>query len=62
MKVMAPSKKNGKNPPILSMVFINSFEGNCGTFGVEEKKLIVVNDIRSVCLNKIIKIIKIKLE
>jgi hypothetical protein len=50
MKIMAPSKKNEKNPPLLSMVLINSCEGNCGTFGVEENKLIVVNDIGLVCL------------
>jgi hypothetical protein len=37
MEVVAPSKKNEKNPPLLSTMFIIRFEGNCGTFGKERK-------------------------
>jgi hypothetical protein len=32
-------------------MFINSFEGSCGTFG-EGKKSIVINDIGLVCSKK----------
>ncbi len=35
---MAPSKKNEKNPPLSSTMFINWFEGSYGTFG-EEKNI-----------------------
>jgi hypothetical protein len=51
MKVVAPSKKNEKNLPLLSMMFINRFEGSCGTFQ-EEKKSIVINDTGFVCFKK----------
>jgi hypothetical protein len=49
MKVVTPSKKNEKNPPLLSTTLINRFEGKCDTFGKEEKNPIVVNDIGSIC-------------
>jgi hypothetical protein len=52
MKVLAPSKKNEKNPPLLSTTLIIRFEGNCGTFGKEKKKPIVVNNIGSICPKK----------
>jgi hypothetical protein len=52
MKVVAPSKKNEKNPPLLSTTLINRFEGNCDTFGKEGKNPIVINDIGLVCLKK----------
>jgi hypothetical protein len=51
MKVVAPSKKNETNFPLLSTTLINRFERSCGTFG-EEKKLMFVNDIGSICLEK----------
>jgi hypothetical protein len=37
MKVVVASKKNEKKSPMLSMMLINRFEGNCGTFGEEKK-------------------------
>jgi hypothetical protein len=52
MKVVAPLKKNEKNPLLLSLIFINRFEGSCGTFGGELKNPIVVNDIKLVCPKK----------
>jgi hypothetical protein len=52
---VAPLKKNEKKSPLLSMTFINRFKRSCGNFG-EEKKTIVVNDIRLVCQEKNLKI------
>jgi hypothetical protein len=37
MKVVALLKNNEKNPPLLSMIFINRFERSCGTFGKGKK-------------------------
>jgi hypothetical protein len=53
MKVVAPLKKNEKNLPLLSMTFINSFEGSYGNFREGRKKFIVINDIGSICSQKI---------
>jgi hypothetical protein len=49
MKVVVASKKNEKKSPMLSMMLINRFEGNCGTFGEEKIKFIVVNDNGLIC-------------
>jgi hypothetical protein len=38
-----------KNPPLLSTMLINRFEGICGTFGKGGLKNIVINNIGSVC-------------
>jgi hypothetical protein len=40
------------NPSLFSMTLINRFEGSCGTFG-EEKKPMVVNNTKLICLEKI---------
>jgi len=49
MKVVVASRKNEKKSPMLSMMLINRFEGNCGTFGEEKIKFIVVNDNGLIC-------------
>jgi hypothetical protein len=49
-KIVAPLKKNEKNPPLSSTTLINRFEGNCGTFGKGKQKSTIIDDIPSICL------------